>query len=515
MENTNYRPPEGAMTKFIGGQITLPAQTPDSADARQVAEHGAENRDDAGQRGDADRNGGGANPQERPAQAVALSHDLRQPRMARGAHCPPEGAIVVKTYKEAKELLRAFAGGLIQLLVIVARPGLAKSRLARQAVDGIENRRPLIIRLRKSALDFYTDLYAAKDQPVILDDDDDLMSDRLCREYIKALTETDTYKRLDWGTKTKILQDEGVPKRFWTTSTVCLITNHWNSCDPIFQALESRAEFIYFDPDWVEVYREVGTWFWDQEIYDYVWEHIQQLKEPDMRLFVKAYNRKQAGLITMGWRRLVDEYVDDSLGLVVRRLLEDTSYASNDARAEAFCAETERHRATFYRRLAQIKRYRPQAKPSRIILKHTDRPVERRPRDAVNPGRDGTATTGPAARAARSKTAGGTTNSQNNTKRGNGQPAKCKSGKGTTRKSREPAGHKRTDAVNRKPAGPETHTPGNEINTVDNAADRKSSGLTDAEASDMADAMASAMGGERLITNEAGDHEIGDTLTNA
>ena len=208
--------------------------------------------------------------------------------MGRNSHRPPKGATVEKTYDGLEELLRAFAGGSIPLLVIVGRSGLIKSRRVREAVKG---QNVLVVRGRKSALDFYTDLYAFKDLPVILDDANDLMSQSLCREYVNALTETDQYKRLDYGTKTKILEEEGVPKFFWTTSPVCLIANQWNSHDPIFRALESRAEFIFFAPDWSEVYREVGKWFWDQEIYDYVWERLDVLKEPDVRLFVKAFNR--------------------------------------------------------------------------------------------------------------------------------------------------------------------------------------------------------------------------------
>ncbi len=297
-----------------------------------------------------------------------------------GRHCyrPPEGAIIEKTYDGFEELLGAFAAGGIPLLVAVGRPGLGKSRRLRRAVA---NQRTLVVRGRKSALDFYTDLYGCKDLPVILDDANDLMSQRLCRDYVCALTETERYKRLDYGTKTKILAEEAVPKFFWTASPVCLIANHWNVNDPIFQALESRAEFVYFDPDWAEVYREVGTWFWDQLIYDYVWERLDALREPDVRLFIKAYNRKKAGLARMTWQKVIDAQVDDEIGLVVRRLIDDDSFSSNVARAAAFIEITKADRATFYRRLRQIRRYRPAAKPARIVLGRTEPPKEQRPDD--------------------------------------------------------------------------------------------------------------------------------------
>jgi len=298
--------------------------------------------------------------------------------MPRRSNKPPKTADPVTKYNELEELLSAFASGDIPLLVVVGRSGLGKSRSIRRAIGTKE---ALVIKGRKSALDFYLDLYAHKDKPVILDDAEDLMGQRLCRDYVKALTETEDFRRLDYGTRTRILAEEDVPPFFWTKSNVAVITNHWTETDPIFVALESRAEFIYFDPDWAEVYREVGKWFWDQEIFDYVGERLDSLREPDVRLYLKAYNRKKAGLSKLGWRRLIDAHVDDKYGLAVRRLLDDKSHPSNTARAEAFIKETEADRATFYRRLKQIKRYRPGKKPRRIVLKTKSPPQMDRPTD--------------------------------------------------------------------------------------------------------------------------------------
>ena len=70
----------------------------------------------------------------------------------------------------------------------------------------------------------------------------------------------------------------------------------------------------------------------------------------------------------------------------MRRLMDDPSFKSNTDRAKAFTDKTEANRATFYRRLAQIRRYRPQVLPDQIILKHSAPPVEARPDDGKVPG---------------------------------------------------------------------------------------------------------------------------------
>jgi len=191
--------------------------------------------------------------------------------MPRREQRPPTTAHKITTYQELREFARAFANGDIPLLVVMSTPGVGKSQTIKAATEGI---RTLTIKGRKSAIDFHTDSYHYQDDPVVLDDADSMLGDRLCRSYIKMLTETDQYKRIDYGTKTKILEREGVPKSFFTTSPVCILTNHWDSGDVILNAIESRAEFVHFVPAWDEVYRYIGGWFWDQEIFDYLYNRL-------------------------------------------------------------------------------------------------------------------------------------------------------------------------------------------------------------------------------------------------
>ena len=135
------------------------------------------------------------------------------------------------------------------------------------------------------------------------------------------LTETDAYARMDWSTMTPV----DAPSFFWTASPVCIIANSWNSKDPIYMALADRATFVYFDPTWEEVYKNVGSWFWDQQIFDYAYARIGILKRPTIRIFIKAYEWKVAGLKELKWQSIIDGHCQDETGQKLIRLLDDAT----------------------------------------------------------------------------------------------------------------------------------------------------------------------------------------------
>lgn len=284
----------------------------------------------------------------------------------------PEAATTLRTFAELRELIYHFAEGNISLLAIVGRPGISKSKSVEEAV---RDKNCYLVKGRVTPISFYTGLYSHQDAPVVIDDADDLMGNRLSREYVRALTETDEYKLLSWQSKSRVLVKEDVPDSFWTKSSCCIITNRWDSRDPIYNALESRAEFVDFDPDWGELYQECGKWFWDQEILDYAYERLGVLRQPDARILVKAADRKRAGMVALPWQKLIDRHCDDESGILLRKILADPSYPNNTRRCEDWMRQTGKDRATFYRRKKDIERYRPLTQVDRVVLTRTERPT--------------------------------------------------------------------------------------------------------------------------------------------
>ena len=304
----------------------------------------------------------------------------------------PKAAKVYKTYAKLQGLIRSFAKGDFPLLAIVGRPGLSKTETILHTMED-HKKSYLLLRGRVTPIELFEECFWASDdrynegkdgkrkeddppQPIVIDDADNLLSQPLCREYVKGLTETKKYRKLAWRSRTVL----NIPvNEFHTSSPVCIIANAWNETDHILQAIESRAEFAYFDPAWDEVYRYVCGWFWDQKIADYVFDNLDKLKQPDIRLFMKAWYRKKARNPDLPWQELIDEHFDDKIGIVVRKLLADGSFPSNKKRAEEFVKLTGASDRTFYNRMREILAHAPEAGITRQEVARTRPPVEERP----------------------------------------------------------------------------------------------------------------------------------------
>jgi hypothetical protein len=303
----------------------------------------------------------------------------------------PETATRLGTFAEQREVLEAFAKGSFSLLVLKGRPGITKSRHVRKAINGTGAG---YIKGFHTKLDYYELLYQYQDKPIVLDDANRLLEDKDTREMTRDLTETDTYKKLEYGSTSCILEKKNLPRFFYTKSPVCFITNFWNSSDPVFQALESRAEFFVIEVTWDELHLDVANWFWDQEIFNYVQERLHLLREPDARLYVKAWERKKSGLKLTPWTKLIDDYCDDPHGLIIRKLLKE-ELSSDNLRFTAYLKETEKlgikplARSNFYARCKKIRSCLPRNPLPKIILENTSPPEEARPTDGILPQKEG------------------------------------------------------------------------------------------------------------------------------
>lgn len=352
---------------------------------------------------------------------------IQRQRGSKNSH--PDSALVIRDYARFRELGRQFAEGRIKALIVISGPGKGKSQIMRQALESVrptENdqfvnalnisldnilarlapgslRQPepanlspgLCIKGDCRPIKFHIKAYQHRDAPILIDDADAFLAKLDNREKVKHLAETDRYKLMSHESFAPQLAKLGIPNEFYTTSPVCILRNSWDSNDHINQAIEDRGLVVYFDPTWEEVYGYIGQWFWDQEVYDYLWERMPLLKEPTIRPLAKAYELKLAESTIFDWRTMIDAHTADKSLLLVSDYLR-AEYPSETARINAWIKSVKAERkgepaskSTWHRYLDELDEVmRSGQRPKRIILTRTEPPMEFRPSDGPIPMSD-------------------------------------------------------------------------------------------------------------------------------
>ena len=182
----------------------------------------------------------------------------------------PRSGVVLRTYAELDQFLHQFAAGKFGLLIVVGRPGLQKSRNVR-AILGPE---VCWIESNATAFGMYCRLFEHRDEVIVLDDVDSLYADRAAVRLLKCLCQTERQKTLAWHSYAKALEREDIPREFTTESRVVIIANVWKTLNSNVTAIEDRGHVLLFEPSPLEVHCRVAQWFWDQEVYDFVAQHL-------------------------------------------------------------------------------------------------------------------------------------------------------------------------------------------------------------------------------------------------
>jgi hypothetical protein len=255
----------------------------------------------------------------------------------------PAGAGFIDTYDELSSLALKFVQKRYRLLVIAGDPGIGKTRAFLDALVAAEANYGLI-EANASPYGAYVKCYEHRNQLIVIDDADELRNQPQGLRLLKQIGQTDEWKHLSWQTRAMMGLRAPAPAEFYTSSQVCVITNHWDYEHGNIHtaAVEDRGICKVFFPTSLEVYRHASTWFWDQEIFDFIGQHLPYLRKLTLRLFVKAYESKLAG---DPWKNNVldQAYEQGDIERVVLDLL------SASAGADDFVRNGHGSRATFYR----------------------------------------------------------------------------------------------------------------------------------------------------------------------
>jgi len=254
----------------------------------------------------------------------------------RKRRCPD--SLVAHTYPE----LERYATANLNLLIVVGAPGLAKTRTVREAIGDA-----CWIKGNATAYGIYQKIYEHRDEPIVIDDVDDIYNDKRSVRLLKSLCETEETKTVSW--ESNACKD--LPREFKTKSKVTIIANEWRQANAHVRAIQDRGTVVYFEPSNHEIHRHATQWFSDQEILDWFGERLSQIQNHSLRKYKKAAEYKSAGI---DWRGIMSN-VSPTTKLVIE-LLSDNKFRTEGARVEEFTRRSGLCRATFYNHAKRLRK---------------------------------------------------------------------------------------------------------------------------------------------------------------
>ncbi len=266
----------------------------------------------------------------------------------------PSDAEVIRTYDELGEFRVSYFNGELYFLVVIGRPGLMKSWdfeescKPRKDRDGIECSVACYSKGNITPIEAYQLAFANRNKLLVFDDAERLWADPAGRVLLRDLTETKPHKLVSWRTANKILERLGIPKSFLTSSRVCLIMNRFAFGDAHeYDAIADRGHILYFDPTPLEIHKRTAVWFWDQDIHDFIGEHLHILDPAKFsaRTYVKAWERRCKG----DWKEFLARHCfKQSSDQLLLALENDPRYRSVEERVAEFVRTTGLGRSTYF-----------------------------------------------------------------------------------------------------------------------------------------------------------------------
>jgi len=274
----------------------------------------------------------------------------------------------ITTYEEWKDVTRAFAASRFEVLIACGSAGLSKSFTMRSVLG--ENAH--WITGNASAFEFFCNgwPYSVEAQMqtgvvapgrLVIDDCDQLLSERAGLNLLKAFTQTDEEKLIGWNTASAQLKSRGIPKQYHFSGQVAVISNDFHGLNKHLKAVIDRGLLILCKFSAQEVHRNVGSWWpsiksgknaFDRVVYEFLGNHLHLIAEPSMRFYIVGAQARRAGL---DWRDILFQ----TFGLteqhtVVHRIMNDPRL-DGEERVGEFKRATGMSRATFFRFQDQLK----------------------------------------------------------------------------------------------------------------------------------------------------------------
>jgi hypothetical protein len=281
----------------------------------------------------------------------------------------------IRSYAELYQIAQSFAAGKLGFVIVVSPPGTGKTDTFREVIL----KECVFYEGGLSPYKFFCNHYDQRDEDVVFDDVDEIFKTASGINLFKSLCNTHKPKWLMYEKATKQLDDLGIPHRYKTTSNVMMFCNTVGTVAENLGAVLDRAHRYRFNPTPREIHDEVGKWFKDTEIYDWVGERLHLITQaPSMRAYVLAREKKDAGL---DWRAfLMNEWSQDPKLAAVLTIMRDSLLDTKEKRAAKFAEWGHGEVATYMRYQRKAIEMGLAAKPTRALPKPSQPKTDRQKR---------------------------------------------------------------------------------------------------------------------------------------
>ena len=162
-----------------------------------------------------------------------------------------------KTFKVFGKISEGIIDGHIKAAIVSGAPGCGKTYLLERDLRAAEERGNIVHQSMKgvcSAIGLYQKLFACSEEGAVLliDDCDSIFGDMDALNLLKCALDTGKTRMVHWNKESRVLAEEGIPRRFEFNGAVIFITNidfsreieRNNKITPHYQALLSRTIYV-------------------------------------------------------------------------------------------------------------------------------------------------------------------------------------------------------------------------------------------------------------------------------
>ena len=147
-----------------------------------------------------------------------------------------------------------------------------------------------------SAVGLYRYGFEHRDEVIIFDECDSIFTDKTIVSLMKSFMNDRPVKTISWMKQNSVLDKDGIPKTYKTSSRLCLLLNVLpKSLGENDRAVLARGKVVVFQPSIYEVHLAVKKWFKDDEIYDFIGQHLAIITSASHRWYKKALEERKTG----------------------------------------------------------------------------------------------------------------------------------------------------------------------------------------------------------------------------